>query len=128
QRSSALSWCSASTGSCRARSSSCSASSGPRRRPTMALPNQIDPSTPADTDNPRQGDDQIRALKVAVGDIWGIPNVTLITAPLGAWGAAGLTALQLSTALAAPTTAEQIQVGGSAGAPQLSWSGGTYAQ
>lgn len=40
----------------------------------MALPNKIDPSTPAGTESRSLGDDRIRALKQAIIDILGLPS------------------------------------------------------
>lgn len=47
----------------------------------MALPQTIDPSSPAGTDSPALGDDQIRTMKQAMIDIFGLPSSpTAITA------------------------------------------------
>lgn len=46
----------------------------------MAFPNSIDQSTPAAADSPGLGDDQIRALKLAVQDFLGITDATSYTA------------------------------------------------
>jgi len=45
----------------------------------MALPTSIDSTTPAGSASPSLGDDQFRALKLAVEDILGIPDATSIT-------------------------------------------------
>ena len=45
----------------------------------MALPNSIDKSTPAGSASPGLGDDQFRALKLFLQDVFGIPDATNIT-------------------------------------------------
>ena len=45
----------------------------------MALPNSIDASSPAAGDSPSLGDDQLRALKLFIEDIFSIPDATSIT-------------------------------------------------
>jgi len=45
----------------------------------MAIPNSIDRATPLGTDTPGAGDDQIRALKLFIEDVFGIPDATSIT-------------------------------------------------
>ena len=56
----------------------------------MALPNQIVNTVPGATDSISQGDDQIRALKLAIQDIFGIPNATLIANQVMSMVPAGL--------------------------------------
>jgi len=56
----------------------------------MALPGTIDKSTPANTDSPEQGDDQFRALKTFIEDVFGIPDATSITAAAFSISAAGV--------------------------------------
>lgn len=46
----------------------------------MALPNQINPSTPLGTDAKKFGDDQIRGIKQFLVDLFGIPTATQINA------------------------------------------------
>src|SRR3972149_4977480 len=48
----------------------------------MSLPNQIDPATPTGSSARSLGDDQIRALKQAIIDIFGLPSATDISNPL----------------------------------------------
>lgn len=55
----------------------------------MALPNQINPALPAASDPISEGDDQIRALKQALIDIFGIPNAVSITTALMAFNTSG---------------------------------------
>jgi hypothetical protein len=63
----------------------------------MALPTTINPATPAGTDSPAQGDDQFRALKQAILDIFGIPaDPTSITASGLTISAAGVFAHTVS--------------------------------
>jgi len=45
----------------------------------MALPTTIDKASPGATDSPALGDDQIRALKLFIEDVFGIPDATSIT-------------------------------------------------
>ena len=45
----------------------------------MALPNSVDASAPAGGDSPSLGDDQLRALKLFIEDIFSIPDATSIT-------------------------------------------------
>ena len=45
----------------------------------MSLPNQIDPTTPTGSSARNLGDDQIRALKQAIIDIFGLPSATDIS-------------------------------------------------
>src|SRR3990167_11131063 len=45
----------------------------------MSLPNQIDPTTPTGSSARSLGDDQIRALKQAIIDIFGLPSATDIS-------------------------------------------------
>ena len=59
----------------------------------MTLPNSIDVSTPSGTDSPGLGDDQIRALKTFLEDLFGIPDATSITAAVCSITAGGLVTL-----------------------------------
>lgn len=61
----------------------------------MSLPNSIDSAAPLGSANANTTDDVLRALKVAVEDLLGIPDATAIAAAGAAFGAAGLTALVL---------------------------------
>lgn len=56
----------------------------------MALPSTIDKATPAATDSPALGDDQIRALKLFIEDVFGIPDATSITAAAFSISAGGV--------------------------------------
>jgi len=68
----------------------------------MALPANIDPNSPASTDQISSGDDQIRALKQFLIDIFGLPaNPTNMTAALLDANADGTIASSLSIALKA---------------------------
>ena len=61
----------------------------------MALPNSIDKSTPAAGTALGLGDDQIRALKLFLQDVFGIPDATSITAsPMTIAAAGTVTVLQ----------------------------------
>lgn len=53
----------------------------------MAFPVLINPSAPADSDNPGLGDDEFRALKQQILDLFGIPASTNITAAIMSLGA-----------------------------------------
>lgn len=55
----------------------------------MALPQTISPTTPLGSDARSLGDDQIRALKQAIIDIFGLPSATPITGSLFTVSAAG---------------------------------------
>ena len=56
----------------------------------MALPTTINAATPAASDSPGEGDDQLRALKLAILDFLGIPDNTSLTAAAFAITAAGV--------------------------------------
>lgn len=90
----------------------------------MALPQTIDPASPAGTDSPAQGDDQLRGIKQAIIDIFGVPSsptaVTVAAATTDGAGnfgvggsitfgtsAVGVLALKTGTA---PTTAPADEV------------------
>ena len=56
----------------------------------MAFPVTLDPAAPAGSDSPRLGDDQIRALKQALADIFGlVVSPTSISATIGSVSSAG---------------------------------------
>ena len=80
----------------------------------MSLPVTLDQSNPAGTDSPASGDDVIRAHKLAIEDLFGIPDVTAIAAAGMAWVAAGLETIILQDAAAAPTAEGEIQRNGAA--------------
>jgi len=62
----------------------------------MAIPNPgIDSAAPAGTDSPGDGDDQIRALKLFLQDVFGFPDATTITAAAMAITAAGIVTVPL---------------------------------
>lgn len=46
----------------------------------MALPQTVNPSAPAGSDSPAQGDDEFRALKQYLVDVYGAPNNSAVTA------------------------------------------------
>jgi hypothetical protein len=57
----------------------------------MALPTTLNTTTPATNDALDQGDDQIRALKLLIADVFGVPvDPTSITGAVSAVSAAGL--------------------------------------
>ena len=56
----------------------------------MALPATLNPSSPAGTDSPAQGDDSIRDIKNFVIDVLGIPNNSAVTAAAFAITTAGV--------------------------------------
>jgi hypothetical protein len=74
-----------------------------------AFPVNIDPTSPAGTDSPSLGDDQFRALKQDILDLFGIPASTNIAASGLEFGAAGLTSIVLQDAAALSTTLGKIQ-------------------
>ena len=80
----------------------------------MSLPNQVDASSPAGSDSPASGDDQLRALKTFIEDVWGIHDATNIAAAGFTFVAAGLETLILQDAAAAPTAEGEIQRNGTA--------------
>lgn len=75
----------------------------------MSLPTTINPSAPANTDSPSLGDDQIRALKQFLVDIFGFPTYpTQVTgAPFGvtAAGSVGFSNGLISGTVSAPSLA-----------------------
>lgn len=68
----------------------------------MALPTTIDPATPTGSDAASLGDDQIRALKQALIDIFGLPSATSITSAPFSMSAGGV--ITLARALVQPGT------------------------
>lgn len=75
----------------------------------MALPNSIDVSAPAGSDSPGAGDDQIRALKQFIEDLFGVPDVTSITTALFAVVAGGLDEVIFRNAAANPSAANRLR-------------------
>ncbi len=56
----------------------------------MTFPISWNPSSPASSDSPRLGDDQIRALKLAISDLFGLPvSPSTIAAAIGSTSTAG---------------------------------------
>lgn len=75
----------------------------------MALPSTINSASPAGSDSPALGDDQIRALKLAIEDIFAIPDATAIAAAGFTFAAAGMTVIVLQDGAANPTAAGEIR-------------------
>jgi hypothetical protein len=90
----------------------------------MALPQQIDPNTPLVTDQVGQGDDQIRAFKLAVTDIFGIPVATNVNNAYLSGSASGLLSAIFQNAGANPAIPGQLQ----RNAGNLLWHDGTAAR
>jgi hypothetical protein len=67
----------------------------------MALPNQIDPNTPLGSAAASTADDQLRALKQFLIDVFGLPNATNITAAVTTINTAGALTVGLTFDLAA---------------------------
>lgn len=78
----------------------------------MALPSIVSPSTPVGSEGLGLGDDQIRALKLALTDIFGIPVDTAIAAALFTVIAAGLKSVNFQDAAANPAAAGVLQRNG----------------
>lgn len=74
----------------------------------MSLPVNIDPSTPAGSDSPALGDDQIRALKTDLLDLLGVPSTTNIAAAGSVYSATGLTAVVFQNLGGDPATAGHL--------------------
>ena len=66
----------------------------------------IDSATPAGSDSPTAGDDQIRAFKLAVRDIFGIPNNTTLTLAAMDIAAAGLSQIIFADPAVTPASGE----------------------
>ena len=90
----------------------------------MALPNSITSTTPLGSDLPSTIDDQIRALKLAVQDILGIPNATAISAAGLNYVAGGLDRIIFQDAAASPTATGRLQRNGT----KLEYHDGTAAR
>lgn len=77
----------------------------------MALPNSINPASPAGTENPALGDDQLRGIKQYLVDVVGFPDNQNVTAAMGTLTTSGLFTFSQSP-LTVPTllrgTASQI--------------------
>lgn len=69
----------------------------------MALPQTLDPSSPLGTDSPSQGDDQLRAIKQYVVDVFGVPNNSAVTSAASTVTNAGLVSF-----LQAPLTVPSV--------------------
>jgi hypothetical protein len=91
----------------------------------MAFPFTINPAAPAGTDSPSLGDDEFRALKQAILDIFGIPGdpTQLTAAALAIAAGGGMTVQQslnmnsktlsgLATMSGAPTLGNNLAAGG----------------
>lgn len=78
----------------------------------VALPNLVNKADPAGTDSPSLGDDTIRALKLALQDILGVPDNTNISAALFQVAATGLTAVVFRDSAASANAAGELQVNG----------------
>ena len=72
----------------------------------MALPNSIDQSTPPGSQSPALGDDRIREFKLAVEDIFGIPDATNVTQAAFDIDAGGLAQCLFYDVAAAPASGE----------------------
>ena len=83
----------------------------------MAYPQSLDPTAPAGTDTPRSGDDQIRALKQLLADLFGLPVApTAISAAIGSTTSGGKLTLsnadwQGDLGIKTATTAQAITFG-----------------
>ena len=75
----------------------------------MALPNQINKAIPAGGDQANTYDDEMRAFKLAVEDILGIPDATNIAVALFSVVAGGLEKVILQDAAADPTVDGHLQ-------------------
>ena len=75
----------------------------------MALPSTLASTTPVGGNLPSTLDDQIRALKLAIEDIFGIPDATAIAAAGCEYVAAGLKNVRFQDAAANPATAGYLQ-------------------
>lgn len=90
----------------------------------MSLPNQIDSAAPLGSANASTIDNQLRALKLAIEDLFGIPDATNIAAAGMAWIAAGLQRLTFQNTGGDPATAGFFQRNGQ----QLKFHDGTAAR
>jgi hypothetical protein len=90
----------------------------------MALPNQIDPATPLGSESLALGDDQIRAFKQFLCDLFGIPTALNINTAVMSIVAAGLSYLRFSDTFVNPGVAGVLQ----RNATDLFYHNGTSAQ
>ena len=72
----------------------------------MALPNSIDSSTPPGSQSPALGDDRIREFKLAVEDIFGVPDATNVTQAAFDIDAGGLAQCLFYDVTSAPASGE----------------------
>src|SRR6266850_7451275 len=80
----------------------------------MALPQLVDPTLPAGTENLNTGDDRIRELKRQYNDILGIPDATNISVAGFLFVAGGLQIVKFQDIAADPATAGFLQRNGKA--------------
>lgn len=79
----------------------------------MAVPTSINPTTPVGGSTPALGDDEIRALKLAICDIFGVPVDPVAIAAAGfLFVAAGLKSIILQDAAANPPATGVLQRNG----------------
>lgn len=90
----------------------------------MALPNQIDATSPLGSDAPSTIDNQIRALKQAIIDILGVPSATNVTVAFFSGAAGGLDQVIFLNAAAGATAAGRLR----RNATNLTWHDGTAAR
>ena len=90
----------------------------------MALPSSIDSTTPAGSASPALGDDQIRALKLSIVDIFGVPDATSISVAGFAFVATGLDEIILRNAATDASGAGRLRRNATA----LTWHDGTAAR
>ena len=92
----------------------------------MALPNLIDPTTPTGSSARSLGDDQIRALKQAVIDIFGLPSATNITNPVFTVNSTGaITSIQFVSS-GAPIDTKYLDVEDITNIASSFWIKGSY--
>lgn len=90
----------------------------------MALPNQIDASSPLGSDAPSTLDNQIRSLKQAIIDIFGVPSATNVSVAFLSGAAGGLDQVIFLNAAADATAAGRLR----RNATNLTWHDGTAAR
>lgn len=90
----------------------------------MALPSTIDSTTPAGSASPALGDDQIRALKLSIVDIFGVPDNTAVSVAAFAMVAGGLDEIILRNAAADASATGRVR----RNATNLTWHDGTAAR
>ena len=89
----------------------------------MALPSTLTSTTPAGSDSPSLGDDIIRAFKLSIVDILGIPDATSVTVAMFAGLAGGLDEVIFRDAAANASATRRLR----ANAANLTWHDGTAA-